>query len=199
MFLSEVIGAIVQAALFTLIPFICWAVTARKKEKFFSYIGLKRPEVKEKKRFIFEIILVVVLCFAVGEIATLLKGSVETADSAYKGLGMTAIPTVLVYAFIRTALAEEILFRGFLLKRLSAKFGFNAGNIIQATIFGLLHLLMVWGQTDFLAGFVMVVYPMLTAVLISYLNEKRANGSILPSIFIHGTINSIVCIIAAMQ
>lgn len=44
-----------------------------------------------------------------------------------------------LYAFLRTALSEEILFRGFVLKAIKNKAGFYAGNTVQALIFGLLH------------------------------------------------------------
>ena len=57
--------------------------------------------------------------------------------------------------------------------------------------FGALHLIMVWGQVGFLAGAVIVIYPMIPAVLMSILNEKKADGSILPSWFVHGTLNTI--------
>ena len=43
MILNELVGAVVQVLLFTLIPFIVWLIFARKKENFFSWIGLKKP------------------------------------------------------------------------------------------------------------------------------------------------------------
>ena len=72
-----------------------------------------------------------------------------------------------------------------------AKWGFVVANIVQALIFGALHLTMVWGQVGFLAGMVIVIYPMIPAVLMSILNEKKADGSILPSWLVHGTINTV--------
>ena len=122
----------------------------------------------------------------------------DAAESQYTGMGTAAIPSILVYAFIQTALSEEILFRGFLLKRLSSKFDFNTANIIQAALFGAVHLLMVWGQFNFLAGFVIVVYPMVVAVAFSYINEKLSNGSILPSWLIHGILNTLSGIVATL-
>ena len=41
--LNELIGAVTQVLLFSLIPLAVWFVTARKKESFFSWIGLKKP------------------------------------------------------------------------------------------------------------------------------------------------------------
>lgn len=86
---------------------------------------------------------------------------------------------------------EEIPFRGFLLKKLASKFGFVKGNIIQAAIFGVTHFLMFWGNTDFIAGTVIVIYPMIVAIALSYINERISDGSILPSWVIHGLLNTV--------
>ena len=45
-FINELVGAIAQVLVFSLIPFIWWMITARKKENFFSWIGLKKIEHK---------------------------------------------------------------------------------------------------------------------------------------------------------
>ena len=50
-FFNELIGAVMQLLIFTLIPFIWWLITARKKENFFSWIGFKRIS-HEKNIFI---------------------------------------------------------------------------------------------------------------------------------------------------
>ena len=47
--INELLGSVVQILLFTLIPFIWWLITARKKENFFSWIGLKKPVGDKKK------------------------------------------------------------------------------------------------------------------------------------------------------
>lgn len=56
---------------------------------------------------------------------------------------ISALQAILVYAVLNTALPEEILFRGFLLKRISAKFGKNVGNFIQSLLFGIIHGVML--------------------------------------------------------
>ena len=48
--LNEMIGSVVQAGLFALVPLIVWFVTARKEESFFAWIGLKKPVCKEKTK-----------------------------------------------------------------------------------------------------------------------------------------------------
>lgn len=65
---NELIGSIVQILLFTLIPFIWWLITARKKEKFFSWIGLKKP-VGDKKKILLFMLGAFVICEVVGTIS----------------------------------------------------------------------------------------------------------------------------------
>ena len=47
-FFNELIGAVIQLLIFALIPFIWWLITARKKESFFKWIGLKRIRTEKK-------------------------------------------------------------------------------------------------------------------------------------------------------
>lgn len=198
MLVQAILNAVFQVVLFTLIPLIWWFFTARKKENFFCWIGIKKPDVKEKKKWILSIVVAFIVCWGLGQLAIYMRGPLEAADSQYKGMGATVIPNILVYAFIQTAMSEEILFRGFLGKRLISKFGFTKGNIIQAVIFGAVHLLMVWGQTNLIAGIMIVVYPMVVAILFTYINEKMSKGSILPSWIIHGLLNTVEGIMQAL-
>lgn len=193
MFLNQLWNAVFQVFLFSIIPLVWWLITARKKENFFKWLGIKKPESKNGRSLIFAVLITFLVCFLVGEFAVWLGGIEDSAAvaSSYQGMGLAALPSVLVYAYIQTALSEEILFRGFLLKRMSAKFGFVVANTIQALIFGAIHLTMVWGQVGIATGIVIVIYPMITAAALAYLNEKKANGSILPSWLIHGTLNTL--------
>lgn len=193
---NQTLNAVVQVLLFAAVPFFWWLVTARKKETFAAWLGFKkpgRPGLPALTAGCF------VLLFAAGQLALLLRGDMAAADSAYKGMGLAAVPAILVYAFGQTALSEEILFRGFLMKRLQARWGFAAAAAVQAVIFGALHLLMVWGQTDLLSGTVIVVYPALAAVVLCWINEKKANGSIYPSWILHGLLNAVSGILQALQ
>lgn len=191
MLIHQILNAIIQVLLFSIIPLIWWLFTARKKENFFKWLGIKRPKCESKRNLIRIMLVIFAGCFLAGEFAVWIRGDVAAADSAYTGMGLAALPSVIVYSYFQTGLSEEILFRGFLLKRLAAKFGFIAATTIQALIFGAIHLTMVWGQVGIIAGVVIVIYPMIPAVAFAYLNEKKANGSILPSWIIHGTLNTV--------
>lgn len=194
-FIEELIGALLQLVLFALIPFIWWLVSARKREGFLSWIGLKRVQFTGKLRVTLLITLGAVACY--GLLTKLVMASVPegitTAGSNFAGMGIAALPAVFVYGFIRTGLSEEIVFRGFLLKRISGRWGFSAGNIIQALLFGALHGVPFGLAThNMLVTLIMTLLPGAFGWFQGWLNEKRAGESIIPSWLLHGIINTVV-------
>lgn len=198
-FVNELIGAIGQALLFALIPFIWWLITARKKENFFKWIGLKKIE--HEGKVVNTVLITIVAVVVYGGLSilsiNLLPEGITTAGSNFAGMGAKAIPAVMAYGFIRTGFAEELLFRGFLLKRFSNKFGFVAGNTIQAILFGLLHGVPFGLATgNVLVTVLLTILPGAFGWFQGWLNEKRCGGSIIPSWLLHGTINTIVAILA---
>ena len=50
LFLNELIGALLQLLLFSLLPFITWLIFYRKKESFLKWIGLKKVEHAGKRQ-----------------------------------------------------------------------------------------------------------------------------------------------------
>ena len=187
--IQTLINSIIQIALFTLIPFIWWLITARKKMSFFEWIGLKKiRNAKENKTLIWTIgAIVSFLALAVFMLISV-RG-VETATSEFAGLGFGAVPAILVYAILKTALPEEIIFRGFILKRVSSKFGFAAGNLIQSILFGLMHGIMFVGAAGPVKAVLITLFTGSIGWLMGYINEKKAGGSILPGWGIHAAAN----------
>ena len=195
MFVNEFIGALVQLLLFSLIPFIFWLIFGRKKENFFKWIGLKKIK-HQGKPWVTLCAIVAATGLYIGiTIAVLgfLPEGVTTAGSDFAGKGFIAFPAVLAYGFIRTGLSEEVVFRGFLLKRFAEKFGFVAGNTIQAVLFGLMHGVPFGLATHNIpVAIVMTLLPGAFGWFQGWMNEKRCGGSIVPSWLLHGTINVIV-------
>jgi membrane protease YdiL (CAAX protease family) len=195
MFVNEFIGALVQLLLFSLIPFIFWLIFGRKKENFFKWIGLKKIK-HQGKPWVTLCAIVAATGLYIG-ITTAVLGflpeGVTTAGSDFAGKGFIAFPAVLAYGFIRTGLSEEVVFRGFLLKRFAEKFGFVAGNTIQAVLFGLMHGVPFGLATHNIpVAIVMTLLPGAFGWFQGWMNEKRCGGSIVPSWLLHGTINVIV-------
>ena len=189
MAISMLTGSIIQVAIFAFIPFIWWLITARKKMNFFKWIGLKKIDnAKGNKTALWTLVIAALFLVLSVFILSSLKG-VEMATSEFAELGVKAIPTVLIYAICKTALAEEIVFRGFLLKRIANRFGFAAGNLIQAVIFGVMHGIMFFSVTSPVKAALITVFTGAIGWAMGFINEKKAGGSLIPGWTIHACAN----------
>ncbi len=195
LFINKVISSILQIILFAIIPFIWWCITARKQQSFTKWIGLKKIEGGRKT--VIATILVSVAFLASGVLTLYVVRGMETATSEFTGLDAAALPAIVVYAAFNTAFPEELLFRGFLLKRLSNKFGFHVANFIQAFLFGLLHGVMFFTLAGAVKAVLIIAFTGAIAWFMGYVNEKCANGSIIPSWIIHTVSNLFSGICAA--
>lgn len=71
LFLEKLINSIFQIILFAALPFVCWFITARKRQSFFNWIGLKKIEGGKKTRtaiFIVTILFMIIGTFTLYEI-----------------------------------------------------------------------------------------------------------------------------------
>jgi membrane protease YdiL (CAAX protease family) len=193
--LSNFINALVQVVLFTLIPFVWWLITAHKKENFFRWIGFKKPVFSNTRLFIIIVFAYTVVTVLSQALNGILVSRSITASAQFTEFTVPQLINGLVYGLVQTGLAEEILFRGFLMKRLGRQFGFAIGNVLQALVFGLLH-----GVLFFIAGasipsaIIITVIPAAVGWLLGYVNEKLSGGSILPSYLMHGLGNVLVAL-----
>ncbi|MBE5941883.1 MAG: CPBP family intramembrane metalloprotease [Lachnospiraceae bacterium] len=187
LFVDKIVSSIFQIVIFAIIPFVWWLITARKQRKFIEWIGLKKME--GGKKTLTSIIIVSVAFLFLGVFILYIISGVETATSEFKGLGMKAVPAIIIYAAFNTALPEELLFRGFLLKRMSNKFGFNTANVIQALLFGLLHGAMFFALVGLVKAILAVAFTTVIAWFMGYINEKISGGSIIPSWIVHAISN----------
>ncbi len=189
LFISKLLNSVLQIILFSIVPLVWWLITARKKENFFKWIGLKKIENGKENKTLFWILGITAAFIALAFFMLYLMKGVETATSDFAGLGIKALPAIIVYAALNTALSEEILFRGFLLKRLSNKFGFTAGNLVQGFAFGALHGIMFFSAVGAVKAIIIIVFTGLIGMFMGYTNEQKAGGSILPSWCIHTIAN----------
>lgn len=196
MLVNKIISSIMQIILFSLIPLIWWLITARKKESFFKWIGLKKIEKENKKSSAVNMLVIAIGYLIVSFITIYLIKDIDTATSEFDGMGISALLPALIYAIFNTSLPEEILFRGFLLKRIANQFGYMTANIIQSMIFGLLHGLMFFNVLGAVKTIIIIFFTGMIAFAMGYINEKKANGSILPSWFIHALSNIFASIVA---
>mgnify|MGYP002580478043 CR=1 FL=1 len=189
-------SSILQIILFGIIPFVWRLVTARKHQKFTERIGLKKIE--GGKKTLLSIIMVSIAFLFPGALTLYAIRDIETAASDFTGLGVAAIPAIVIYVTFNTAFPEELLFRGFILKRLTNKFGFNIANFTQALLFGLLHGLMFYALVGVVKT-ILIITLTGAAWLMGCINEKNSNGSIIPSWIIHTVSNLFSGICAAFS
>ncbi|MEB3072901.1 CPBP family intramembrane glutamic endopeptidase [Parvimonas sp. C2] len=197
--IKKLTNSIIQIIIFSLIPFLWWLITSRKKINFFEWIGFKKVNnVKENKLFTW-VFSVLVLFFILSVFVLYSLNNVRVAYSDFTGLGIKALPSILIYAVFNTSFPEEILFRGFLLKRIGNKFGFTVGNLIQALLFGCIHGIMFFSAVGILKSIVITLFTGMIGWIIGYINEKKANGSILTGWGIHAFANTFSGICYAFQ
>ena len=187
-FLTELFSSVIQVLLFSLIPFITWIFTARKKESFFSWLGFKKVTSNKKECVKFAIISIII-CEIMGVIVYKFILDADWNRSTSAGMGIIGLPSAILNSYIHTALSEEILFRGFIQKRLQSKFSFKVSTIIQSVLFGFAHIVLILDKLTFVEGLALVIFPIIPGILLAYTNEKKADGSIIPGWLMHGTMN----------
>lgn len=205
--ISSVKTAVANTIVFAFIPLTWWFIKHRKEVTFFEWIGLYKPQLKSK---IWVLALFAVLYYFFynfdftrlvnPETLKEIENSSSVAANTFAGIGTMAILPALIENFVANGLAEEILYRGFLCKRFCEKLGTSKGIILQAVLFGLMHNIIyiiaglnvgLWYHT------LTFIFTGTGALLLGYLNEKIFNGSIVPSILLHGTGNFIASMLVA--
>ena len=206
---SSITTAIVNLIVFSVLPFLWWLLRHRKETGFFQWLGFYRPRLKSKW-WVLVIFAVLYYFFYNFDFTQLIDPAtleyVENSDAvsanAFAGIGAAAILPALIQNFIANGVAEEILYRGFLCKRLCGKLGTAAGIVLQAVLFGLMHnvLYMLVGLDVGLWYHILTfVFTGMGALLLGWLNEKIYNGSIIPSIVLHGAGNFIATMLVAFS
>lgn len=109
------------------------------------------------------------------------------------GTGMQTVIALFIITWIKTSLSEEIFFRGFICTKLVSRFGFRTGNLLQATIFGLVHLFLFYILTNAGIAFSILAFCLsgFAGYAIGYVKEKTGNGSTVPGWIAHGLGNMI--------
>jgi uncharacterized protein len=194
---NAIVSAILQVLVFTAIPFFVYLIGYRRVKGFLEYIGLRKPESRTMLyatlfaiAFVLPALLLVFFSPSIREVVT----APNTVIGKMRSYGFSAMTVALISlkALVQTSLSEEILFRGFIAKRFINWFDFRWGNLLQALIFGLIHLLLFLGQEfSLLIAVGIVLYTGLGGWFSGYLNERIGNGSILPSWWMHGLTNLI--------
>lgn len=184
---------ILQVAVFCSVPFIYWLIKRRKEISFFKYVGLIPAKKSGKAITIAAFAISYIAVYGIVHFIPAISALTQPSANAYEGFGTSAIIPAIFVCFVQQALAEEVLFRGFIGKRLNSKFGFNLGNAAQAMVFGLIHIILsISDEKDMISYLIIFVSITAGGWLLGYLDEKLCKGSIIPSILLHGVGNYIM-------
>ena len=172
--LQRTISAFIQILFIILLPSIWWFVTVRGKVPFMEWIGLKAVK-RDKVSYLITWIIGGFLLFTAFSIFIFpLTRSIETATSVFSDMGLKALPSILIYSFLQTSLPEELLFRGFLLKRLVNHMPFFFANTIQAIAFGLLHGILFASLVSIKITLFITLFTGVIAAYLGFVNEKKS-------------------------
>ncbi len=169
--LQRIISAFIQFLFVIILPYIWWFLIVRGKVSFGEWIGLKSIK------------------------------RVKDSDLISWIIGGFLLFTIF-YMFVfplQTSLPEELLFRGFLLKRMANHMPFVFANTIQAIAFGLLHGVLFASVVSLEVTFFIIFFTGAIAAYLGFVNEKKAGGSILTSWIIHALANILSGLVAAFS
>lgn len=183
--LQEIFLFALQLSLFIMIPLLWYIISHKKVRNFFEYIGIKKAPIKS-----------FISAFAVTGIAYIftiayficlkISGGMEISplQKAYE-ISNTVMFCCIAFVYaLNAGVCEEILFRGFIGKRLIQTLGFKWGNLIQAIIFVFPHLI-TFGLAPTFEVIVGVINAGVMGWTFGYIMHKKSKGSILPSIIVH--------------
>jgi hypothetical protein len=106
--------------------------------------------------------------------------------------GTLGIIVIYLIAVVGAPFFEELYFRGLVQGGLTARWGVRAGVVIQALLFGLVHLdpEAGWGNVG--------IFVVITAVGISLGAIRRVSGRLPPGMFTHATYNAVIVTVSLL-
>lgn len=195
--IQALFNALFQTAFLTAVPFAYYAYKYRKSRGFFNWLGIYQPQGRTMGLALLFSIAGMVIWLVAFNLPGLRQVAIapNTVAGQLREAGFSAVTltVMLIQVFLQTALSEEIFFRGFLARRLINWLGFAAGNLVQALLFGLVHINLFLSPE----GPALTVGSALPVLLLTgaygwgmgWLNERLGNGSIVPSWLVHGLSN----------
>lgn len=196
---QEATNTAAQLAIVFVIAVVAWGLAGRKRGGLFRFVGLFGPGAAGWRAAAIAALVFVPATlglFLFTNLKEIAAGENTVAGRfASAGISVETIGAMLLVALVKTALAEEILFRGVLAKSLIRWFSFWPGAILQALVFGAVHALVfiIPGGASYthVAAAAIIGLPTLGALGSVYINERIAGGSILPGWLMHAVANAI--------
>ena len=190
--MNQLISALLQVGLLMAIPFLYYVCSRRAFCGFFSWIGLKIGKGLPLK-WMFILFTAIGLGVFIPYLWLYQTGCLTysgfVVDSFLEsGWSVQNILILVLWACIQTALSEEIFFRGFLLELFGQWINWGWANLLQATIFGLIHCFSVLNQS---IGPIFLVVGLTAGIgwTLGWLKKTKSDGSLFAGILIHAGAN----------
>lgn len=195
---QEGVNTALQVLVVLIVCFIGYLLIGRKSGGFRKFIGLVAPPRGGMRAGLIAAIIFMLLTISVFYFTPLreVAAADNTIAAAMRRNGFTRETgaLILLVAFVKTAFAEELFFRGLIAKRLINVLGMSVGNTLHALIFGAVHLVIfaVPGGPAFtpVAALTVAGVPALLGWVMAWINEAKGGGSIAPSWLLHGITNA---------
>lgn len=184
---SEGINVLINIILFSIIPFLWFGLSKRGARGFFRYLGIYVPNEMDVVGSI-RIILPIYLITLAANLLVIATGNSQRSTGGVDHNAWCVVLIGLILYGLKTGIAEEIFFRGFIAKRFYPLLGFFKGNLVQACVFALPHV-VINGPASPIDIAVRVVNAFMLGYAFGYTVEKKSGGSILPVMAAHTIIN----------
>lgn len=194
--INEFIGVIFNILLFSIIPFVWYLIREKSSKGFVRSIGIYKPPKINLVVTILVITTVYLITLSTNVLVIKLGYSERSIVDTHDFTLITFFIYLLLYG-LKTGIAEEIFFRGFVAKKLIKNLGFSKGNVAQAVVFALPHF-VIRGSASLVDIIVRIINAFLLGYTFGYIIDRKSNGSIIPVMISHILINMISSLILSM-
>jgi membrane protease YdiL (CAAX protease family) len=191
--ISEFLSAILNIFLFLIIPIIWHLAKERSLRGFIHSLGIYKLQSIKLLPIAFTVIPVYLITLLANITVILLGYSARSSVDTQNYTIFTLFLLLLFYG-MKTGIAEEIFFRGFVARRLIGALGFPKGNLIQAVIFALPHFVIA-GTASAVDIIVRIINAFLLGYMFGYVMHKKCDGSIIPVMAAHVLFNMISSVV----
>lgn len=184
MILNEVASLVFQLLVVLVIALVVHFFT-RRRIAFSMLIGLQEAKISR-----IGMVMCLLLVALYLPLQQYLLGAIVDQQSKYDLRSPEEVVVLLIWGIFRTALGEELLFRGVILNGLAVAIGRLPANLIQALGFTAIHGFVFvnagFPHGQFVQWALLFLSIFVVSVLFVAINDRFGHGSIFPSWLVHG-------------
>jgi len=191
--INEFINTITNILLFSIVPLVWYLVKERTIKGFLHSLGIYKPQ-NINLLVIFLIVTATYLITLAANIIVIITANSGRGSVDIQGYKAIELFLYLLLYGMKTGIAEEIFFRGFVAKKLIKKVGFSKGNVIQAIVFASPHFIII-GSVSTADIIVRIINAFLLGYVLGYIMDRKCDGNIIPSMTSHILINMVSSVV----